>query len=300
MLMTVAAAASSRADEPLNPLRTNLSVVPVSPVSATRGEAGLLPGEQSVVPARFGPELAPLPPDGYAEDVGQTPFLPGEDPWSGPLVHRWFVHPWFAHSDPNDPERHIGLGQPLIGTSWRNRPMYFGLFAGGVLTDDLVPGHVDQNDTSFTGLRLGADFDHYWGVEFRYAFARPELMTGAGDPINGDGRSYFADVELIHYPWGDSRWRPYVLAGLGFQTYRFHDDQAERVSEALLSIPIGAGLKYYWAPWFSLRFDFVDNIAVGNEQVSGMHNISFMAGGEFRFGGRRQSYFPWHNNTTYW
>ena len=53
-------------------------------------------------------------------------------------------------------------------------------------------------------------------------------------------------------------------------------------------------------PWVSLRFDLVDNIAVGNAHVSGMHNVSFLAGVEYRFGGRRQSYYPWHNNTAYW
>jgi len=31
-----------------------------------------------------------------------------------------------------------------------------------------------------------------------------------------------------------------------------------------------------------------------------MNNISFMTGAEFRFGGRRPSYFPWHSNTAYW
>lgn len=304
-----------RAEEPVNPLRRgdDASRVSIAADAAFASDAipqtsrrdrreDLLPGAGSVVPARFG-QPEPLPPGWESEQSAFDPQDHGfieEDPWSGRLVHRWFAEPWFGHSDPNDPLRHVGLGQPLMGTSWRNRPLFFGLFLGGVLTDDLVSNRVDQNDTAFMGGRLGADFDHYWGVEFRYAFARPQLTTGEGVPIFGDGRDYFADIELVHYPWGDSRWRPYFLAGIGFQTFRFHDHNDQYVSEALLSIPLGAGLKYYWTPWFSLRFDFVDNIAIGNEHVSGMHNIGFMAGGEFRFGGRRQSYFPWHNGTTYW
>src|SRR5439155_10987161 len=61
-----------------------------------------------------------------------------DDPaFSQRLAHPWFDEPWFAHGDPNDPQRHIGLGQPLSGTSWRNRPIFFGMFVGGVMMDDL-------------------------------------------------------------------------------------------------------------------------------------------------------------------
>ena len=91
-----------------------------------------------------------------------------------------------------------------------------------------------------------------------------------------------------------------MLAGLGFQTFRFNNELGQRISEAALSIPLGAGIKYFYGPWFTLRFDFVDNLSFGNERISGMNNISFMAGCEFRFGGHRPSYFPWHSNTTYW
>jgi hypothetical protein len=41
-------------------------------------------------------------------------------------------------------------------------------------------------------------------------------------------------------------------------------------------------------------------LCIGNARLSGMHNVALMAGAEFRFGGRRPSYYPWHNNTTYW
>lgn len=258
---------------------------------------------RSVVPPAFGqPETLPPDPAAYGLPPGDHTFDSYiANPWSQELVHRWFVEPWFSHSDPNDPHRHVRLGQPLIGTSWRNRPLFVGAFYGGILADDLIDDRVDQSDTWFLGLRAGADFDHYWGVEFRYAFAPPELTNDAGQALgNGHSRDYFADVELVHYPWGDSRWRPYLLAGIGFQTFRFYDDQNKRYSESLVSIPIGSGLKYFWGPWCTLRFDFVDNIALGNDHLDAMHNISFMAGAEYRFGGSRQSYYPWHNNMTYW
>jgi len=303
----------ARAQTPVNPLRTAapgpaMFTVPTAEPRLLRDAAGgerLADGSPSViapsvVPPTFGqPEPLPAP-------EAQFPVPPSE-PVLGPsladdaeflhLVHPWFDEPWFSHSDPNDPERHVGLGQPLTGTSWRNRPWFFGTFVGGVLMDDLVPRRVYQNDTSFVGARLGLDFDHFWGLESRWAFARPDLANAAGTPLQAS-RDYFTDLSLVYYPWGDSRWRPYLLAGLGFQTYRFNNDLGQRISEAAFEVPLGAGIKYFYGPWFTLRFDFADNLAVGNSRVSGMHNISLMMGAEFRFGGRRRSYFPWHNSTS--
>ena len=52
--------------------------------------------------------------------------------------HDLFVQPWFTHTDPNDPFRHQGVGRPLVGTSWLNRPVFVGVFLGGLLADDLI------------------------------------------------------------------------------------------------------------------------------------------------------------------
>jgi Outer membrane protein beta-barrel domain len=318
--------AAVRAEAPVNPLRQVSAKTPATPNEPTpaapfRPSSGPLWDEPvprplarsliaaeaetsdppSVVPPALGqPELLPAP-----AGLGALSPNPAQFDWSDAdasrhLVHPWFDEPWFAHSDPNDPHRHIGLGQPLIGTSWRNRPWYFGTFVGGVLMDDLISNRVYQNDTPLVGLRLGYDFDHFWGLESRWAFANPELTNGAGTPLADPSRDYFADVSLAYYPFGDARWRPYLSAGLGFQTFRFNDDQGQRISESMLSVPLGVGVKYFYGPWFSLRFDLYDNLGIGNARVSGMHNFSLMAGVEFRFGGRRQSYFPWHNNTSYW
>jgi hypothetical protein len=312
-----------RADEPVNPLRQAAPQIlsagerakafqpPDGPIwddhrqrplahSLVAAEAATADPPSVVPPALGQPELLPAP-----SDLKTIPADAAAYDWSEPfadqhLVHPWFDKPWFAHSDPNDPHRHIGLGQPLIGTSWRNRPWFFGTFVGGVLMDDLISNRVYQNDTPLVGLRLGYDFDHFWGMEFRWAFANPELTNGAGVPLADPSRDYFADVSLAYFPFGDARWRPYFSAGLGFQTFRFNDDLGQRISESMLSVPLGVGVKYFYGPWFSLRFDLYDNLGIGNARVSGMHNFSLMAGAEFRFGGRRQSYFPWHNNTSYW
>jgi len=258
--------------------------------------------EQTTEPPSVVPELLPAPSGvGSPDGVGSMHYpLGAGEMWPGGLVHPWLAEPWFDHSDPNDPHRHIGLGQPLVGTSWRNRPLYFGTFVGGVILHDLQAGRVFQNDTAFLGLRLGVDFDHYWGLEGRWAFARAELFDETGAPLPDPSRDYFADVSLLYYPLGDARWRPYLIGGIGFSTFRFNNDLGQSIHDSTFSLPVGFGLKYFYGPWFSLRFDFVDNFSVGNERLSGQHNIGLMAGAEFRFGGRRQSYYPWHNNTAYW
>ena len=308
---TAAAPASLRADPP-NPLRPSefgsgairIVPLPTTVAAALKPLADEEPGPQmpSIVEDRLlQPELIPPPNDRAAEINNYFSPPDSSDPalWQH-SVHPLFAEPWFSHGDPNDPERHIGIGQPLVGTSWRNRPIYFGTFVGGILMDDLVPNRIYQNDTTFVGARLGYDFDHFWGLEGRWAFARPDLADGNGTPFFPASRDNFADVSLAFYPLGDTRWRPYLLAGLGFQTFRFNNEFGQRISEAALEIPLGAGIKYFYGPWFTLRFDFVDNLSVGNARISGMNNISLMAGAEFRLGGRRPSYFPWHNNTAYW
>ena len=50
---------------------------------------------------------------------------------------------WFAHRLPHFRVRHIGLGTPLEGTSWLNRPMYAGGFLGESFGGTLVAGEVD-------------------------------------------------------------------------------------------------------------------------------------------------------------
>jgi len=210
-----------------------------------------------------------------------------DDPSQGGL----FSHGWFVHTDPNDPHRSIGWGEPLVGTSWRNRPWYVGAFIGGIFNGDLIADHVRQNNSALAGIRLGFDFDHYWGMEGRFGYSNPHITLADGTPI-GVSRNYLADVELLYYPWGDSCWRPYVSMGLGQATFRFTDDQSRVIHESLLSMPLSVGFKYFHSPWMSIRFDLTDNIGFGSNTLDNQGNFSIMAGVEYRFGGRRPSYFP--------
>ena len=209
--------------------------------------------------------------------------------------------PWYAywqrarapHRDPNDPERHFGIGDPLLNTSWRNRPLYVSLFTGGLIGDNLQEGLISQGGGFFAGGRFGGDFDHYWGVETRLAFSDLNL-TYADGTGNGQSRDAFFDVDLLYYPWGDSRWRPYLTAGLGMASYRFQTRAGTRISASAMELPFGGGVKYLFTPNVALRFDLIDNFTfAGGSRVDSLHNISFTGGIEFRFGGRRTSYGSW-------
>jgi Outer membrane protein beta-barrel domain len=269
--------------------------------SAANPQPGLNPLRQAAFHEEL-PRPAELTPGQALRENHWNPSGPrgdhgnqAEDPWQETL----FAHGWFVHTDPNDPHRSIGWGEPLVGTSWRNRPWYLGAFIGGIFNGDLIAGHVQQNNTALGGIRLGYDFDHYWGVEGRFAYANPHITLADDTPL-GVSRNYLADVELLYYPWGDSRWRPYLTLGLGQATFRFTDDQGHVIHESLLSMPLGGGLKYYHSPWLTIRFDLLENIAFGSHTLDNQANLSLMAAVEYRFGGRRPSYFPWHGNTAGW
>ncbi len=296
-----------RAQAPVNPLRPTRTITRISDDSGSAEDVWDQPDEPYVQQVAMADDLPPPAPKSVVpQHLGQLPPPADQQSlWAGdPQGHQphpdALVQPWFTHTDPNDPFRHVGVGRPLIGTSWLNRPWYVGAFIGGVLADDLIGSRVETNNSYFLGGRLGWDFDHYWGLEGRYAFSNPMLTDGEGNTLSDPAREYFVDVSLAYYPWGDSQWRPFFSGGLGFQTFRFRDDEGQRVSQSLLSMPLGMGLKFYHSPWHTLRLEAYDNIAFGDGRLRTMQNFTLAAGIEFRFGGRPTSYFPWHGGTSHW
>lgn len=306
---------------PTNPLRSDPPATPIarsgssssilvkpaqhseplpSPLRRAPAEPDLSP-QPDVAGPRVNPNSDPQlnwPADAPAQqEYGEAYYGPGQ---GHPYTQHPPREPWFANNTPNDSDRHTGWGDPLTGTSWLNRPWYVGVFVGGMLADDLVGGRVEADSAPIVGMRLGNDFDHYWGWEVRYAYSRVETFTGAGVPIAEPGREYFVDVTLLHYPWGDSRWRPYLLAGVGFMNARYVNEVGRAIDDTALTIPLGIGLKLYNSPWFTIRFDAVDNLSFAGGHLDQMHNVSLMLGCEYRFGGSRPSYFPWSGNSSYW
>ena len=198
------------------------------------------------------------------------------------------------HADPNDPARHVGLGHPLVGTSWRNRPFHLGWQFGGMSGDPLLKARVSQDEGIYGGYQIGWDFDHYWGTELRLGFTNLDLTDRM--PLVGPGartsRDQFWDLNLMYYPWGDARWRPFVSLGIGAGNFYFLDDASRSVRETVFTVPVGAGIKYYYRNWLAWRLSVTDQWSPAAQGLSEMHNIAVTAGVEVHFGGSRVSYFP--------
>ncbi len=210
----------------------------------------------------------------------------------------WVRHFGFRHSSTHG--RDVGLGIPLKGTSWLNRPFHVDWFLGPLLGDDLITNRVSQDNVLFGGLRLGFDFDYFWGIEWRIAWADPHasFATPSVEPI--DVSFVISDVDILYYPWGDSKVRPYLLWGLGVTQLDFVDDTGFNHHATLATMPFGAGVQFHQWPWLVWRLEFLDNLAFGADQVSTMNNVSFSIGMEWRLGARPASYWPWRSSRKIW
>jgi hypothetical protein len=249
-----------------------------------------------IVPQPERPQPKMLPADSLVRptaEAWQGAVAPELPPAAAELTWRdCFTRATLPHRHPNDPQRHLGLGEPLTNTSWRNRPLYVSLFAGGLIGDELQEGIVSQGGGFIAGGRFGGDFDHYWGLETRLAFSDVNTNFAAGG--YGQSRDSFFDASLLYYPWGDSRWRPYATIGLGVANYRYALADGTKISAGAMEVPWGGGVKYLFRPDIALRFDLIDNFSLeGGSRSDRMHNISFTGGIELRFGGRRTSYGSW-------
>lgn len=223
--------------------------------------------------------------------------------WQDVSLFQWVPNPWaIRHADPNDPARHVGLGHPLVGTSWRNRPFHVGWLFGELIGDQLIDERVDQDVSTYGGYRLGWDFDHYWGTEIRFGFSYLDLSdtTPLEDAAVRTSRDQFWDLNLMYYPWGDARWRPFVSVGVGAGNFYFKDETAELVRAKVVTFPLSAGFKYYRHNWLAWRVSVTDQWSLGAQGVDSMHNIALTAGVEVHFGGSRVGYFPYRSGLHLW
>lgn len=201
---------------------------------------------------------------------------------------------------PSDYPRNIGFGEPLTGTSWLNRPFHVDFFSGTMIGADAIDGVVGQESGFFVGGRVGWDYDYYWGIESRLGMSWMSLYDKQ-NPLNdiGNGNIVVWDMSLLYYPWGDSRWRPFVMVGTGIEQFDSYGSTPQVYSATLFEIPFGAGLKYHYNEWLTWRFDVIDNWCFGTGSLDTQHNISFDAGFEYHFGGERRNYWPWNPNPTH-
>lgn len=196
--------------------------------------------------------------------------------------------------------RHIGRGQPLAGTSWRNRPYYVGGEIGTLWLTEPINDQISRDTDMFGGIFAGCDWDHYWGAELGIHRATPELINRNEPDADRGDRLMMYSASLLYYPWGDSRWRPYARWGIGGTEVDFPDDDGRRRDETLWTMPIGIGVKYPWRRWLAARAEFADRLAFGTDDIATQHNLSFTFGLEWHFGAKPRTYWPWNPDRHIW
>jgi hypothetical protein len=237
--------------------------------------------------------------DLWTEDFSTYGFTDSLNGWGEPLdaqvggIEPWSPLPWRQPGRDESQGRYIGLGDPLSGTSWRNRPFHIGWMFGSLHGDDLTENGIEQNDDKVGGYRLGWDFDHYWGTEARFAFANVGFTDESDLAVQRTAKNHYWDINLLYYPWGDSRWRPFASVGVGWGSFEFVPADGVQIDKTLLTLPVAAGLKYYFKNWMAVRLTATDNCAIGQGSLNTMHNVTLTADVEMHFGGSRPSYFPY-------
>ncbi len=209
----------------------------------------------------------------------------------------WMRKWGFRHSSTDG--RYIDKNVPMPYSSWLNRPYHIDLFSGPLLTGDPVHGRVEQSNDMLVGLRAGWDFDYYWGVEWRLGWADPDVLAEDNfETLEGD--YFISDVSFVYYPWGDTKVRPYVQAGLGVTQVDSLYEDGNPQQATLLGTPFGVGVLFAQNRWLAWRLEIVDNLAWGSNGVDTMNNVLFAGGMEVRLGARPNSYWPWRSSRTMW
>jgi len=196
--------------------------------------------------------------------------------------------------------RNAGMGVPLVGTSWINRPYYLGVDLGTVWLTRPIQEDVVRDTDMYGGVYVGYDFDYYWGTELALQRATPELINeSVRDTSRGD-RLMIWTANVMYYPWGDSVFRPYWRCGIGGMEIDYPTDAGYRRDEVLWTFPVGLGIKYPVRRWLAARAEFTDQIGLGNEGVNTQHDLTLTFALEWRFGGQKRAYWPWNPSTHIW
>jgi hypothetical protein len=220
-------------------------------------------------------------------------------------------------------ERHRGCGEPLIQESWNYRPFSVGGFVGFIQGGTLIDDWASEGAGVLGGIRLGWDFHCYWGCETRLAVGNPEVCDSwrarqaqqAADDAAGldpddpyrrrfEGRRnndlLLWDVRFLHYPWGDTRTRPYFAVGMGAASFKFTDRLSTTWEDTVFDMPLAVGVKYLVKDYLAFRLEFADEIMfAGGKTVDTVHHFTVTLGAEFRFGGTRRAYWPWNPGGYY-
>ncbi len=242
-------------------------------------------------PTSEGPSAWPPSDEGADADVG------AESPASDSIFSKlkWLGLHHYAENG-----RNVGMGIPLVGTSWLNRPYYVGGDIGPIWLTRQVKYDVSSDTDVYGGVFGGWDWDYYWGTELGVHRATPELINANAPDANRGDRLMEWTACLMYYPWGDSVFRPYWRCGIGATQIDYPTDGGHRRDEDLWTFPIGIGLKYPLRHWLAARAEFADQLALGNSGVATQHDFTLTFALEWRFGAHPRSYWPWNPSRHIW
>ncbi len=261
--------------------------------------------------------VPPQTPDQQPMDEGQPGMIPnggcpssldeystdgaGEEPPPQTETESFFSRlKWLGLRHYSADGRNAGMGIPLVGTSWLNRPYYFGVDLGTVWEMDRVQSDVSRDTDMYGGIYGGWDWDYYWGTELSIQRATPELINEHVPNAPRGDRMMIYTASMMYYPWGDSYFRPYWRVGIGEMNIDYPMDNGLRRDESLWTFPFGIGIKYPVRRWLAARAELTDELGLGNSGVATQHDLTLTLALEWRFGAHPRSYWPWNPSRHIW
>lgn len=194
----------------------------------------------------------------------------------------------------------MGPGEPLRGTSWRNRPVSVLIDGGALFMAGGPAANVRPDNDLFGAIGVGWDVDHYWGAQIRVGWSTPDLLNTLQTDMATQDNLFITDLSMLYYPWGDSRMRPYYRVGVGMTNLQYTNDNALAINQTLYTMPLAVGLKYLIHPKVAWRLELADSIAFGQNETDTLNNLTVTTGFEWRLGGPPTSYWAWEPRGGAW
>jgi hypothetical protein len=293
------------------PLRDNGEPSVDNLLTAENHQAMTLPVDELAAPPQTWTEGFPgmsegvAPPEGWFGGPPQvTPEQFASPGWSGgdvcPDGYYFPCIEWLGLRQSQTHGRNVGVGWPMIGTSWRNRPFYWGGEYGTIWITRALQDSICRDIDTFGGVFIGWDWDHYWGTEFKLNRATPELINADAPNAQRNDVLFMWSWSTMYYPWGDSWVRPYWRWGIGQTEFDFPLDDGTHRDEWLFTFPIGLGVKYPVRRWLAARTELTDQLSVGHNGLPTQHNITLTFGLEMHLGVHPRSYWPWYPSRHIW
>ena len=258
-------------------------------------------------PADEGPsgdELAP--PDFMSPASGPAPEKIADDFALPPAPHAALTDGAFSDAFGGPPlealPRRAIRKQPMLRESWLFRPFNVSVFEGALFATPPIAPQFNTATSFFTGFRVGWDYAAHFGGETRFGFSKAFFLDAARTTEVGYQQLFYFDSNLLIYPWGDTRWRPFLSIGGGLADVLIVGNNGLLLHPMAFNMPLGTGIKYRFGPRVAFRADFRDNLTFsGAGGLRTLNNIEVVGGIEFHFGGGdRRSYWPWNPSHHWW